>query len=271
MSMDPEAPDDFVTFSGSEAAPHAFLARALYARYVTARVAATVKTSAAKMRLWRDEAVGIYARRRRAPRRRDAAGGRGDPGDRDRSAREAGAAPLPPARGRRVGRVRARDAAAGQGRAAAAARLGPLARWTCSRSSTRRDSRARSPSSRRAGSCRCRTSPSSRGRRPCRPTTSRARRRRFARWCAGCARRSRRRWRAGCPGSARSTACARTSSASTGHCRARRSRQLRPPRSTLLGRVSPPRAGGRSGARRRLDARRPVATDRRPGDDRRAR
>ena len=34
------APDDFVKFSGSEAAPHAFLGRALYARYVTARVAA---------------------------------------------------------------------------------------------------------------------------------------------------------------------------------------------------------------------------------------
>jgi uncharacterized NAD(P)/FAD-binding protein YdhS/quercetin dioxygenase-like cupin family protein len=59
MSMDPEAPDDFVTFSGSEAAPHAFLGRALYARYVTARVAATIKTSAAKMRLWRDEAVAV--------------------------------------------------------------------------------------------------------------------------------------------------------------------------------------------------------------------
>ena len=41
MSIDPEAPDDFVKFSGSEAAPHAFLGRALYARYVTARVAAT--------------------------------------------------------------------------------------------------------------------------------------------------------------------------------------------------------------------------------------
>jgi len=59
MSMDPETPDDFVKFSGSEAAPHAFLGRALYARYVTARLAACVKSSAAKLRLWRDEAVAI--------------------------------------------------------------------------------------------------------------------------------------------------------------------------------------------------------------------
>ena len=59
MSMDPETPDDFVKFSGSEAAPHAFLGRALYARYVAARFGAMVKTSRAKLRLWRDEAVAI--------------------------------------------------------------------------------------------------------------------------------------------------------------------------------------------------------------------
>jgi uncharacterized NAD(P)/FAD-binding protein YdhS len=59
MSIDPEAPDDFVKFAGSEAMPHAFLARALYARYVTARFGAGVKTSPAKLRLWRDEAVAI--------------------------------------------------------------------------------------------------------------------------------------------------------------------------------------------------------------------
>jgi uncharacterized NAD(P)/FAD-binding protein YdhS/quercetin dioxygenase-like cupin family protein len=59
MSIDPEAPDDFVKFAGSEAAPHAFLGRALYARYVTARFGAGVKTSPAKLRLWRDEAVAI--------------------------------------------------------------------------------------------------------------------------------------------------------------------------------------------------------------------
>src|SRR5678810_538050 len=59
MSIDPETPDDFVKFSGSEAAPHAFLGRALYARYVTSRLAALVKSSPAKLRLWRDEAVAI--------------------------------------------------------------------------------------------------------------------------------------------------------------------------------------------------------------------
>ncbi len=59
MSIDPEAPDEFVRFSGSEAAPHAFLGRALYARYVTARFGTAVKSSAAKLRLWRDEAVAV--------------------------------------------------------------------------------------------------------------------------------------------------------------------------------------------------------------------
>jgi uncharacterized NAD(P)/FAD-binding protein YdhS len=59
MSLDPETPDDFVRFSGSEAAPHSFLTRALYGRYVTDRLAACVKTSPAKLRLWRDEAVAV--------------------------------------------------------------------------------------------------------------------------------------------------------------------------------------------------------------------
>ena len=58
MSLDPEAPDDFVAFSGT-AEPNAFLGRALYARYVTARVAAAVRDSAAKVRLWRGEAVAV--------------------------------------------------------------------------------------------------------------------------------------------------------------------------------------------------------------------
>jgi uncharacterized NAD(P)/FAD-binding protein YdhS/quercetin dioxygenase-like cupin family protein len=59
MSIDPETPDDFVAFSGSEAAPHAFLGRALYGRYVTSRFASVVKSSRAKLRLWRDEAVAV--------------------------------------------------------------------------------------------------------------------------------------------------------------------------------------------------------------------
>jgi uncharacterized NAD(P)/FAD-binding protein YdhS len=58
MSIDPEAPDDFVAFSGSRE-PHAFLGRALYGRYVTARLAAAVRESPAKMRLWRGEAVAV--------------------------------------------------------------------------------------------------------------------------------------------------------------------------------------------------------------------
>ena len=212
-----------------------------------------------------------HARRRRAPRRRDAAGGCGDPGDRDRSAREARAPPLPPARRRRVGRVRARDAAAGQGRAAACCSARASRRWTCSRSSTRRDSRARSPWSRRAGSCRCRTSPSSRGRRRCSaddvaraPTALRP----LVRWVretiasavAG-----------GMPWQRAVDSLRPHVIRLYRSLPAARSRQLRPPRSTLLGRVSPPRPGGCSRARRRLDARRPVATDRRPRDDRRPR
>jgi uncharacterized NAD(P)/FAD-binding protein YdhS len=59
MSIDPETPDDFVKFAGSEAAPHAFLGRALYGRYVTERFGAVVKSSPAKLRLWRDEAVAV--------------------------------------------------------------------------------------------------------------------------------------------------------------------------------------------------------------------
>jgi uncharacterized NAD(P)/FAD-binding protein YdhS/quercetin dioxygenase-like cupin family protein len=59
MSIDPETPDDFVKFAGSEAAPHAFLGRALYGRYVTARFGGVVKQSPAKLRLWRDEAVAV--------------------------------------------------------------------------------------------------------------------------------------------------------------------------------------------------------------------
>ena len=58
MSLDPEVPDDFVAFSGSSE-PHAFLGRALFARYVTARVAAAVRDSPAKLRLWRGEAVAV--------------------------------------------------------------------------------------------------------------------------------------------------------------------------------------------------------------------
>jgi uncharacterized NAD(P)/FAD-binding protein YdhS len=59
MSVDPERPEDFVRFAGVEADPHAFLSRALYGRYVTARLGAAVRSSSAKLRIWRDEAVAI--------------------------------------------------------------------------------------------------------------------------------------------------------------------------------------------------------------------
>lgn len=59
MSIDPERPDDFVSFAGAEADPHAFLSRALYGRYVTARLGAAVRGSSAKLRVWRDQAVAV--------------------------------------------------------------------------------------------------------------------------------------------------------------------------------------------------------------------
>jgi uncharacterized NAD(P)/FAD-binding protein YdhS/quercetin dioxygenase-like cupin family protein len=57
MSIDPDVPDDFVKFAGAEAEPNAFLSRALYGRYITARLASALRESRAKLRLWRDEAV----------------------------------------------------------------------------------------------------------------------------------------------------------------------------------------------------------------------
>jgi uncharacterized NAD(P)/FAD-binding protein YdhS/quercetin dioxygenase-like cupin family protein len=59
MSIDPERPNDFVGFAGAEADPHAYLSRALYGRYVTDRLGAAVRGSAAKLRVWRDQAVAI--------------------------------------------------------------------------------------------------------------------------------------------------------------------------------------------------------------------
>jgi uncharacterized NAD(P)/FAD-binding protein YdhS len=62
MSIDPEVPDDFVRFAGAEATPNAFLSRALYGRYVTARLAKALRESAGKLRLWRDEAISTSDR-----------------------------------------------------------------------------------------------------------------------------------------------------------------------------------------------------------------
>lgn len=61
MSIDPEIPDDFVKYANSEADPHAFLPRSLYGRYLNDRFASLVRDHAAKVRVYRDEAVGIEA------------------------------------------------------------------------------------------------------------------------------------------------------------------------------------------------------------------
>ncbi len=88
MSLDPEAPDDFVAFSGTSE-PHAFLGRALFARYVTARVAvrrARQRGEGAAMarRSRRGDAEG-----RRASQRHDAARGGGCARHRHRPPRHA--------------------------------------------------------------------------------------------------------------------------------------------------------------------------------------
>lgn len=59
MSIDPDAPDDFVRFAGAEATPNAFLSRATYGRYVVARFTEAIESARGKARLWRDEAVGV--------------------------------------------------------------------------------------------------------------------------------------------------------------------------------------------------------------------
>jgi len=62
MSLDPDVPDDFVRFAGAESTPAAFLSRALYGRYVADRLAAALRGSAGRMRVWRDEAVAVTER-----------------------------------------------------------------------------------------------------------------------------------------------------------------------------------------------------------------
>lgn len=59
MSIDPEIPDDFVKYANSEADPHAFLPRSLYGRYLNDRLASVARSQPAKVRVYRDEAVGI--------------------------------------------------------------------------------------------------------------------------------------------------------------------------------------------------------------------
>jgi uncharacterized NAD(P)/FAD-binding protein YdhS/quercetin dioxygenase-like cupin family protein len=59
MSLDPDVPDDFVRFAAAEQCPDAFLSRALYGQYVTARLGDKVRSQPGRLRIWRDEAVQI--------------------------------------------------------------------------------------------------------------------------------------------------------------------------------------------------------------------
>jgi uncharacterized NAD(P)/FAD-binding protein YdhS len=59
MSIDPDRKDDFVRWAGSEAAPHAFLPRTRYARYVVERFADALRAGPGKLRVIRGEAIGI--------------------------------------------------------------------------------------------------------------------------------------------------------------------------------------------------------------------
>jgi uncharacterized NAD(P)/FAD-binding protein YdhS len=58
MSLDPEAPGDFVRWAGAEAEPEAFLPRARYGAYVVARLAGAIKQSRAKLRIVREQVLG---------------------------------------------------------------------------------------------------------------------------------------------------------------------------------------------------------------------
>jgi uncharacterized NAD(P)/FAD-binding protein YdhS len=61
MSIDPDRTDDFVRWAGSEVAPHAFLPRTRYARYVVERFADALRAGPGKLRVIRGEAVAIDA------------------------------------------------------------------------------------------------------------------------------------------------------------------------------------------------------------------
>jgi len=56
MSLDPEAPDDFVRWARAEAAPNAFLSRVQYGAYVVERFRDALRKSSGKLRLMRGEA-----------------------------------------------------------------------------------------------------------------------------------------------------------------------------------------------------------------------
>jgi uncharacterized NAD(P)/FAD-binding protein YdhS/quercetin dioxygenase-like cupin family protein len=57
MSIDPAAPNDFVEWAGAQEDPHAFLSRARYGEYVTARLANAIRGGKGKLRLLRSDVV----------------------------------------------------------------------------------------------------------------------------------------------------------------------------------------------------------------------
>lgn len=59
MSMDPDVPDDFVTWSHAADRPHAFMERASYGAYVVARLAEALRTSKGRLRVLRGEASAL--------------------------------------------------------------------------------------------------------------------------------------------------------------------------------------------------------------------
>jgi uncharacterized NAD(P)/FAD-binding protein YdhS len=62
MSIDPDRPDDFVTWAGATATPSAFLSRARYGDYLVARFGEALRASRAKLRVVRAQAVSVHPR-----------------------------------------------------------------------------------------------------------------------------------------------------------------------------------------------------------------
>jgi uncharacterized NAD(P)/FAD-binding protein YdhS len=59
MSIDPKRPQDFVSFAGADANPHAFLPRSLYGAYVGQRLVQASKDSPGQLRILRAAAVSV--------------------------------------------------------------------------------------------------------------------------------------------------------------------------------------------------------------------
>jgi uncharacterized NAD(P)/FAD-binding protein YdhS len=59
MSLDPDAPDDFVAYANASDDPNAFLPRSVYGAYVEDRLASVIRESPAKLRVIRGRAIAI--------------------------------------------------------------------------------------------------------------------------------------------------------------------------------------------------------------------